>query len=72
MKLKCSGRSQWCQKEECSVTKGHNQPASDGSNNVLDGESNRPTMGPMCKLFIKTTTIVVAFTWGAFTGISDW
>jgi hypothetical protein len=29
-------------------------------------------MGPMLKAFIKTTTVVVAFTWETFTGIIDW
>jgi hypothetical protein len=29
-------------------------------------------MGPTRKAFIETTTVVVAFTWGAFTGIIDW
>ncbi len=72
MKLKCFERCQW-QKEECSFAKGHNQPPSDSSNNVLlEGESGRPTTGPMHKAFIKTTTIAVAFTWGAFTGIIYW
>jgi hypothetical protein len=42
--------------------KGHNQPASDGSNNVLKGESGRLMMGPTREAFIKTTTVVVVFT----------
>jgi hypothetical protein len=41
---------------------GHNQPASDGGNNMLVGESGRLMMGPMLKAFIKTATVVVAFT----------
>jgi hypothetical protein len=61
IKLKCFGRSQG-QKEECSVAKGHNQPASDGGNNVLEGDVGRLMMGPMHKAFIETTTVVVAFT----------
>jgi hypothetical protein len=71
---KTNGFQEVCctQKNETSVVKGHNQPASDGGNNVLEGEWGRLMTGPMRKAFIETTTVVVAFTWGACTGIIDW
>ena len=54
---------------EASVTEGRmfcrerpQSTASDGGNNVLEGESGRPTTGPTREAFIETTTVVVVFT----------
>jgi hypothetical protein len=50
------------EKKNVLLPKARNQPASDSGNNVLEVESGRPMMGPTHEAFIKTTTVVVAFT----------